>query len=87
MQRRLARCLVFGGAALTVAGLIGAVVYQLQPWRSCPYDDSPAACAMLPEDYRAFLICVLVLLAGLIALLAALVLSVKTAQDSRRPAA
>ncbi|MFM2475459.1 hypothetical protein, partial [Burkholderia cenocepacia] len=36
-----------------VAGLIALVVtivYVLQPWRSCPYDDSPAACAMLPGD-------------------------------------
>lgn len=36
-----------------VAGLVALVVtivYVFQPWRSCSYDDTPAACAMLPGD-------------------------------------
>lgn len=31
-------------------GCICTGIYLFQPWRSCPYDDSPAACAMLPVD-------------------------------------
>lgn len=33
-----------------LVALIVTIVYVFQPWRSCPYDDSPAACAMLPGD-------------------------------------
>lgn len=46
------RALVILGAG-TIGGLVALVVtivYVFQPWRSCPYDDSPAACAMLPGD-------------------------------------
>lgn len=81
------RSLAIAGSVLSAIGVVGAVVYQLQPWRSCPYDDSPAACAMLPTDYAAFLTFVVVLLAGLIALLAALVLGVVTARNPQRPVA
>ncbi|MGR2752193.1 hypothetical protein [Agromyces arachidis] len=54
-------------------GAIVTVVYLFQPWRTCPYDDSPAACAMLPADATvlavaacATLIGVLILVLGLL---------------------
>ncbi|MFP7834707.1 hypothetical protein [Marisediminicola sp. LYQ134] len=42
--------LLAGGGVVTMVGLITAVVFFLQPWRTCPYDDVPAGCAMLPAD-------------------------------------
>lgn len=79
MARRAVLPVAVLGAVLVAIGFVGAVVYQLQPWRSCPDDDSPAACAMLPEDYAAFLAFVVVLLAGCVTLLVSAVLR------SRRP--
>jgi hypothetical protein len=38
------------GSLAALGGAAVAVVYLFQPWRSCSYDDSPAACAMLPGD-------------------------------------
>lgn len=38
------------GASLAVAGAAMTVLFFFQPWRTCPYDDSPTACAMLPHD-------------------------------------
>lgn len=51
MVGRLRIPLVALGAALTLVGVVLTVIYLFQPWRSCPYDDSPAACAMLPGDF------------------------------------
>jgi hypothetical protein len=39
-----------GGVLLTLMGAVAAVVSFFQPWRTCPYDDSSSACAMLPAD-------------------------------------
>ena len=38
------------GLVAGFVALVVTIVYVFQPWRSCPYDDSPAACAMLPGD-------------------------------------
>ncbi|WP_246837270.1 hypothetical protein [Salinibacterium sp. UTAS2018] len=38
------------GIAIIVIGSITSVIYLLQPWRTCDYDDTPTACAMLPAD-------------------------------------
>lgn len=38
------------GIVSGLVALVVTIVYVFQPWRSCPYDDSPAACAMLPGD-------------------------------------
>lgn len=50
MSKPLRLTLVVLGALLAVVGAVLTVIYLFQPWRSCPYDDSPAACAMLPGD-------------------------------------
>src|SRR5690606_27261600 len=38
------------GSVLLFTGAVAAVVYVMQPWRSCDYDDVPAGCTALPED-------------------------------------
>lgn len=38
------------GVAAAIVGLCVTVLFVFQPWRTCPYDDGPAACAMLPGD-------------------------------------
>ncbi|THG28155.1 hypothetical protein [Naasia lichenicola] len=51
------------GVALLVIGVVGTAVFLAQPWRTCPYDDTPAACSALPQDVAAtvgFLISVLI---------------------------
>jgi hypothetical protein len=47
---------------------IFTIVYLFQPWRSCPYDDSPAACAMLPADATVMTIAMFGTLIGLVVL-------------------
>jgi hypothetical protein len=42
--------LIVVSAAITVAAGIVTGIYFLQPWRSCPYEDTSAGCAMLPGD-------------------------------------
>ena len=41
---------IWTGAVVALLGAIVTVVYFFQPWRTCPYDDAPSACAMLPAD-------------------------------------
>ncbi len=41
---------MIGGTTLAVIGAVVSFVYLLQPWRTCPDDDAPAACPMLPDD-------------------------------------
>ncbi|MCJ1703732.1 MULTISPECIES: hypothetical protein [unclassified Rathayibacter] len=38
------------GAVLAPLGVIVAVVFLFQPWRTCADDDVAAACAMHPAD-------------------------------------
>ncbi|GAB6939665.1 hypothetical protein JCM11754A_31920 [Isoptericola variabilis] len=42
--------MLVGGTALAVVGAVVSVIYFLQPWRTCPDEDSSAGCAMLPLD-------------------------------------
>lgn len=42
--------MLIGGTTLAVLGAVVSVVYFMQPWRTCSYDDVPAACSMLPLD-------------------------------------
>lgn len=79
MPSRVARLLAAAGVALAAIGLIGSVVFQLQPWRTCPDDTSPAACPMLPAASNAFQVFLLVLLAGCVLLLGAGVVRLKRA--------
>lgn len=62
------------GAALMLVGVVLTVVYLFQPWRSCPYDDSPAACAMLPGDFAVMSASMLGAVVGAIVLAIALIL-------------
>lgn len=41
---------VWGSGVLMGIGALLAVVFFLQPWRSCSYEDTAAGCAMLPGD-------------------------------------
>ncbi|MET0161403.1 MAG: hypothetical protein ABW204_02000 [Microbacteriaceae bacterium] len=50
MSKPLRLALIVLGALLALMGAVLTVIFLFQPWRSCPYDDSPAACAMLPGD-------------------------------------
>ena len=47
---RVARVLMIAGGVTAIAGIATSIVYMFQPWLTCPYDDTPAACAMLPAD-------------------------------------
>ena len=54
--------------AIVIGAIIAIVtiVYIFQPWRSCPYDDSPSACAMLPGDATVMSIAMFGTLVGLV---------------------
>ena len=54
------------GAVIAIAGTIVTIVYFFQPWRSCPYDDTPSACAMLPGDATVMSIAMFGTLVGLV---------------------
>jgi hypothetical protein len=61
--------LILGGA-LALIGASVTVLYLFQPWRTCPYDDSPAACAMLTGDAVVMYAAMVVTLLGGILVLA-----------------
>jgi len=61
--------LILGGA-LAAVGATVTVLYLFQPWRSCPYDDSPAACAMLTGDAVVMCAAMVVTVVGVILALA-----------------
>lgn len=42
--------LVTSGFVSAAIGAAGVILFLLQPWRSCPGEDSPTACAMIPSD-------------------------------------
>jgi len=42
--------MLVGGTSLAVLGAVVSVVFFMQPWRTCPDDDVPAGCPMLPVD-------------------------------------
>lgn len=50
MTSRTSTLLIIIAAVLTVGGAAVSVVYVVQPWRSCSYEDTSAGCAMLPQD-------------------------------------
>ncbi|MFC7876616.1 hypothetical protein [Isoptericola sp. NPDC057391] len=50
MRTRASTVMLIGGTTLAVLGAVVSVVYFLQPWRTCSYEDSSAGCAMLPLD-------------------------------------
>lgn len=70
--------------AIVIGAIIAIVtiVYIFQPWRSCPYDDSPSACAMLPADAAVMSVAMFGTLVGLV--FVALGLFVRRANAYRR---
>ncbi len=68
------------GAALTLVGVVLTAIYLFQPWRSCPYDDSPAACAMLPGDFAVMSASMLGAAVGAVVLAIALILGKRAVQ-------
>ena len=72
-QRKRVPAVVTGATFALVGGLV-TVVYLFQPWRTCPYDDSPAACAMLPADAMVLAVAVCSTLIGVLILVLGLLL-------------
>ena len=63
------------GTVGVVFALLGAgvtILYLFQPWRTCPDDDTPAACPMLPTDAIIMVIAFCAGLVGMIVVIAAL---------------
>ena len=56
------------GAGIALVAAIVTIVYFFQPWRTCPYDDSSAACAMLPADAAVMTTAMIGVLVGLVIL-------------------
>lgn len=56
--------MIIVGAVLAVAGFVTTVIYIFQPWRTCDYDDSPAACSMLPFDAAVLLLAMVATVIG-----------------------
>ena len=73
-----ARLLLLVGIAAAVIGLFGTVLYLFQPWRTCPYDDSPAACAMLPGDAMVMAAAFALLCVGVATAVIALIVRTRT---------
>lgn len=57
-----------GGAFAVVVGVVMAVVFAMQPWRSCPEDDVAAGCAALPQDVTGMMLGLALLGGGLVLL-------------------
>ncbi|WP_181408410.1 hypothetical protein [Schumannella sp. 10F1B-5-1] len=57
-----------------------SLVYLFQPWRTCPYDDSPAACAMLPMDATVLAVAIAVTFLGLATVLVGVGLGARRAR-------
>lgn len=70
---RVARVLMIAGGVTAIAGIVTSLVYIFQPWRTCPYDDTPAACAMLPADAAILAVALIASFLGLCVLLGGVV--------------
>lgn len=66
MSKKPAHAMLWWGGILAIAGAVTTFVYLLQPWRSCPEDDTPAGCVMFPLDAAIMLIAMLATLAGVV---------------------
>ena len=77
-----ARLLLLIGIAASVIGLFGTVLYFFQPWRTCPYDDSPAAGAMLPGDAAVMAAAFALLCVGVVTVVIALIVRTQTQSRS-----
>ena len=70
---RVARVLMIAGGVTATAGTVTSLVYLFQPWRTCPYDDTPGACAMLPADTAILAIALIASFLGLCVLVGGIV--------------
>ena len=70
---RVARVLMIAGGVTAIAAIVTSIVYMFQPWRTCPYDDTPAACAMLPADAAILALALLASFLGLCVLVSGIV--------------
>jgi hypothetical protein len=70
MTPRLRTLLLVAGGVVTAAGAGLTLLYLFQPWRTCSYDDTPSACAMLPGDAAVLVMSMVGTLIGVTVLLA-----------------
>ncbi|GAA1717818.1 hypothetical protein GCM10009809_12180 [Isoptericola hypogeus] len=42
--------MIIGGTTFAIISAVVSLIYFMQPWRTCPDDDAPAGCPMLPDD-------------------------------------
>ncbi|WP_209559768.1 hypothetical protein [Frigoribacterium sp. PvP032] len=83
MTRRLRALLLVVGGVVTAVGAGLTLLYLLQPWRTCSYDDTPSACAMLPGDAAVLALSAVGTLVGTTVLLAG-VLGTRPATERRQ---
>lgn len=74
------------GLAAAVIGAIGSVIYFFQPWRTCDYDDSPAACSMLPNDAAVMMLFMASFVVGIALVLAGLGIALSRRDPHPNPA-
>jgi Mg/Co/Ni transporter MgtE len=65
-RKRGAPIAIILGAVLAIAGFVTTTIYVFQPWRTCDYDDSLAACSMLPVDAAILTVAISAAVLGLI---------------------
>lgn len=73
---RVARVLMIAGGVTAIAAIVTSIVYMFQPWRTCPYDDTPAACVMLPADAAILAVALISSFLGLCVLVSGIVVGV-----------
>jgi hypothetical protein len=56
---------VVGGVVFLV-GFATSIVFVLQPWRTCSYEDTSAGCAMLVEDARVMSAAMITAIVGIV---------------------
>ena len=70
---RVACVRIIAGAVTAIAGVVTSIVHLFQPWRTNPYDDTPAACAMLPADAAILAVALIASFLGLCVLVSGIV--------------
>lgn len=70
---------------MALLGLATVVLYFFQPWRSCPYEDTSAGCAMLPDDAAVMLSAVGIAVVGAAVFLVSRIWGPRSTRDSSEP--
>ena len=73
---RVSRVRIIAGGVTAIAGFVTSIDYLFQPWRTCPYDDTPAAFAMLPADAGILAVALIASFLGLCVLVSGIVAGV-----------